>query len=327
MGDFMDQIFKTLTKMIKEHDQIVFMTHKNPDYDGIASALALQSIVSSFKKDSMILNPKVIKDKSLEKAYQYLLDEGIPYKIGTKQEVQDFITDKSLLIILDTHKIDMVEEPVFLEKLPYVIIDHHIKSKNYIKDSKLTYMNSSLSSTVEFVVNYLHYLNKTIPSLLATYLLVGLEIDTNNFKLKTTETTYEAAAHLARLGADNILKQELLQETKKDYLRRQKLIEKSVMVTDNIALCVADDQIYQKQDLASISKELLQFENVEASFTIGKVSKNTVGISARSLGKIDVEEIMQKLGGGGHMTEAATELSDNMASCERQLLDVIGGRK
>lgn len=323
----MDQIFKALTNMIKEHDQIILMTHKNPDFDGIGSALALQSIITSFKKESMIISPKQIKDKSLEKAYQYLEEKEIPYKIGTKEEVQSFITQQSLLIVLDTHKIDIVEEPTLLEKIPYVIIDHHIKSKNYIKDSKLTYINSSLSSTVEFIVNYLHYLNKTIPSLLATYLLVGLEIDTNNFKLKTTENTYEAAAHLARLGADNILTQELLQETKKAYLKRQKLIEKSVMVTNNIALCVADDQIYQKQDLASISKELLQFENVEASFTIGRVSKNTVGISARSLGKIDVEEIMQQLGGGGHMTEAATELKDNMASCERQLLDVIGGIK
>lgn len=322
----MEQIFKKLTSMIKEHDQIVLMTHKNPDFDGISSALALQSIISSFKKESIIVKATRPKNKSLEKAYQYLDENGIPYYVGNKKEINDFITENSLLIILDTHKEEMVEDSSLL-KIPHIIIDHHIRSKNYIKDSELTYINASLSSTVEFLVNYLHFLNKTIPSLLATYLLVGIEIDTNNFKLKTTETTYEAAARLARLGADNILKQELLQETKQDYIKRQKLIEKSVMITNNMALCVADNQIYQKKDLAAIAEELLQFENVEASFAIGKVSMNKVGISARSLGKIDVEQIMQQLGGGGHMTEAATEISNSIAACERQLLDVIGGTK
>ena len=322
----MDQIFKALTNMIKEHDQIIIMTHKNPDFDGIGSALALQSIITSFKKESMIVKATHPKNKSLEKAYQYMTENNIPYILGNKTEVKNFITENSLLVILDTHKEEMVEDASLLD-IPHIIIDHHIRSKNYIKDSKLTYINASLSSTVEFIVNYLHYLNKTIPSLLATYLLVGIEIDTNNFKLKTTENTYEAAAHLARLGADNILKQELLQETKRDYIKRQKLIEKSVMITTNMALCVADNQIYRKQDLAAIAEELLQFENVEASFAIGKVSANKVGISARSLGKIDVEQIMQKLGGGGHMTEAATEITDNIAACERQLLDVIGGIK
>lgn len=320
----MDQIFNNLTHMIKEHNHIVIMTHKNPDFDGIGSALALQSIIASFKKESIILKSDKSKNKSLEKAYQYLDDYNIPYTVGNKMDVRKFITDESILIILDTHKQEMVEDESLL-KLPYIIIDHHIRSKNYIKDSKLTYINATLSSTVEFIVNYLRYLNKSIPSLLATYLLVGIEIDTNNFKLKTTETTYEAAAHLARLGADNILKQELLQETKQDYIKRQKLIEKSIMITDNMALCVADNHIYQKKDLAAIAEELLQFENVEASFAIGKISNNKIGISARSLGKINVEQIMQKLGGGGHMTEAATELKENIAAGERQLLEVIGG--
>ena len=106
-----------------------------------------------------------------------------------------------------------------------VIIDHHIKSKDYIKDATLTYINASLSSTVEFVTKYFKYLNKTVDPIIATFMLVGLEIDTNNFRLKTTKDTYEAASFLSQLGADNVLKQELLQENKDDYIRRQKLIE------------------------------------------------------------------------------------------------------
>ena len=141
-------------------------------------------------------------------------------------------------------------------------------------------------------------------------MLVGLEIDTNNFRLKTSEKTYEAAAHLIKLGADNILKQELLQENKEIYLKRQKLISKSFMVNSNMILCIADEKIYENKYLAEIAEDLLQFENVEASFVIGKITNNIVGISARSIGKINVEKIMSKLGGGGHYTEAATQIKN-----------------
>lgn len=324
----MDQIFNNLTKLIKEHDNIMIMTHKYPDFDGIGSALALSSIISSFNKNSYIIKGIGEKNKSLDKAYQLLDQNNINYSLITKIKANKIITENTLLIILDTHKSSMVEASELLNKTSNVIIiDHHIKSKDYIKTSKLSYINSNLSSTVEFMTHYLKYLNKEINNFYATFMLVGLEIDTNNFKLKTTDTTYETAAILVRMGADNILKQELLQETKTDYLKRQKIIEKSTMITDNMALCVADTQIYHKQDLASIAEELLQFENVEASFAIGKITSKIVGISARSIGKIDVEIIMSQLGGGGHLNEAATQLNCSIMEAERQLVEVIGGKK
>ena len=191
-----------------------------------------------------------------------------------------------------------------------------------------TIINASLSSTVEFVTKYFKYLNKTVDPIIATFMLVGLEIDTNNFRLKTTKDTYEAASFLSQIGADNVLKQELLQENKDDYIRRQKLIEKSYMVNESMALCVADNQIYESKDLAYIAEQLLQFENVAASFVIGHLSKDTIGISARSLGNINVEEIMAKLGGGGHLTEAATQIKNStLKKVEKQLIEQIGGTK
>lgn len=324
----MEQIFRTLTQLIKKYDTILLMTHKSPDFDGISSALALQSVITSFKKESYIICNSRKKDKSLEKAYHYMDENTIDYKFLNKQSINKYINENTLLIILDTHKRSMVEEESLIDKVEnIVVIDHHIKSKDYIKKNILSYINANLSSTVEFMAHYLRFLNKTVPNLIATFMLVGLEIDTNNFKLKTTEKTYETAALLSRLGADNIIKQELLQETKNDYLRRQKIIEKSLMITSNMALCVAETEIYQKQDLASIAEELLQFENVEASFAIGKVSSKQVGISARSLGKINVEEIMEQLGGGGHLTEAATEMNCSVLEAEKQLLELVGGKK
>ena len=307
----MEEIFNSLTQFIKEHNNILIMTHKNPDFDGMGSALGLQQVINSFKKESYICINNSEKNNSLKKSYDLIIENNLYFNTIKKSNIDKIINDDTLLIILDTHKQEMVEIPELVSKVKnIIIIDHHIKNKDYIKDAKISYINEGLSSTVEFMANYIKYLNKQIDPLFATFMLVGLEIDTNNFRLKTTDKTYEAASYLIKLGADNILKQELLQENKEEYIRRQKLIEKSYMVNKNMTICVLDSKIYENKDLASIAEELLQFENVEASFAIGKISKDIVGISARSIGKINVEQIMAKLGGGGHYTEAATQIKD-----------------
>ena len=321
MGDFMEQIFNSLTQLIKEYNNILIMTHKNPDFDGMGSALGLQQIINSFKKNSYICINNNEKNYSLKKSYELIKEKNLYFNTVKKSNIDKLIDDNTLLIILDTHKQEITEMPELIDKIKnIVVIDHHIKNKDYIKDYKLSYINESLSSTVEFMANYIKYLNKKIDPLFATFMLVGLEIDTNNFRLKTTDKTYEAAAYLIQLGADNILKQELLQENKELYIKRQKLIEKSYMINEKMILCILDNKVYENKDLASIAEELLQFENVEASFVIGKIKSNVVGISARSIGKINVEEIMAKLGGGGHYTEAATQIKEKKISEVKELL-------
>lgn len=321
MGDFMEEIFNSLTQLIKEHNSILIMTHRNPDFDGMGSALGLQQIINSFKKESYICINNSEKNSSLKKSYDLIKENNLYFNTVKKSYVDNLINDDTLLIILDTHKKEMTEIPELIDKVKNIIvIDHHIKSKDHINDITLSYINSGLSSTVEFMANYIKYLNKQIDPLFATIMLVGLEIDTNNFRLKTTDKTYEAAAFLSKLGADNILKQELLQENKEIYIKRQKLIEKSFMINKNTSLCVLDSKIYENKDLAAIAEELLQFENVEASFVIGNISKNIVGISARSIGKINVEQIMAKLGGGGHYTEAATQIKEKTINEVQELL-------
>lgn len=321
MGDFMEEIFNSLTQLIKEHNSILIMTHRNPDFDGMGSALGLQQIINSFKKESYICINNSEKNSSLKKSYDLIKENNLYFNTVKKTNVDNLINDDTLLIILDTHKKEMTEIPELIDKVKNIIvIDHHIKSKDHINDITLSYINSGLSSTVEFMANYIKYLNKQIDPLFATFMLVGLEIDTNNFRLKTTDKTYEAAAFLSKLGADNILKQELLQENKEIYIKRQKLIEKSFMINKNMSLCILDSKIYENKDLAAIAEELLQFENVEASFVIGNISKDIVGISARSIGKINVEEIMAKLGGGGHYTEAATQIKEKTINEVQELL-------
>lgn len=324
MGDFMEEIFNGLTKLIKQNDNFIIMTHKNPDFDGMGSAIALQQIIKSLKKESYILVNNKELDKSMRKAFKLLDDRNIEYKTISKMEVNKIINEESVVIILDTCKSEIVEYHKLLEiSKNIVLIDHHIKNKEYIKGTLFNYINSNLSSVVEFMCDYLKYLNISINPIIATFLLVGLEIDTNNFKLKTTDKTYESAAFLTRMGSDNILKQELLQESIESYLRRTKLIEKSFMINKNMAMCLADSKIYKKQDLANIAEELLQFENVEASFAIGKINSKQVGISARSIGTIDVEKIMEKLGGGGHINEAAAQIENKTILEVKEMLKEV----
>ena len=327
MGDFMEQVYNMLTQLIKENDKILIMTHKNPDLDGMGSAIALQQIIHDFKKESYICKNYHETNKTLLKVYSYIKDKNIYHNTLNKTNILKYVDNNTLLIILDVHRESMVECPELLSKTKKIIlIDHHIKSPDCIKESSLTYINSSLSSVVEFMSGYIKYLNKVIDPLIATFMQVGIEIDTNNFKLKTTDKTFETAAFLTKMGADSVIKQELLKEEKNEYVKRQKVIEKSFMINKNMAMCLTDDKIYEKKDLATIAEELLQFENVEASFVIGRLEDNLIGISARSIGTIDVEQYMALLGGGGHTNEAAAQiLNKTIKQVKDMVIKIIGG--
>ena len=326
IGDFMEETFNMLTNLIKKYDKILIMTHKNPDFDGLGASIGLQYIISSFGKESYIVKNMKEKNEAFDKLEKYL-NKVEYFKTIPKLKALEFDLDNTLIIIIDTHKQEMVEEPQLIDNgKNIIIIDHHIKSKNYIKNNIFIYINVNLSSSIEFVANYMKYLNKSIDAIAATFMLVGLEIDTNNYRLKTTDKTYETAAFLTKIGADNVLKQELLQVNIDAYIKRQKLIEKTFIVKENLAICVAYEGIYEAKDLAVLALDMLQFENVEASFAIGLLNQNMVGISARSLGNINVEKIMSCFGGGGHITEAACQIkTSNIEQVKNDLINIIGG--
>lgn len=308
----MNETYKKLTDLIKKHNHIFIMAHKNIDLDALGSSICLYEIIKSFKKECYVIIDANENNTSITKATESMNNNNIDINYVTKETYNQYITSDSLVVVLDTHKKIMVECPtIFDEVTDYIVIDHHIKSGNHIENTIMSFINANLSSMNEFMVGYLKYLNKTVDPIIATIMLAGIEIDTNAFNVKTSVTTYEAAAILARMGADNIMKQELLQENKKIYMRRQKLINNSFKYNDIFEICILDNQIYERKDLALVSEQLLKFEDVEASFTIGKTDSNTIGVSARSLGRINVENYMAHLGGGGHMTDAAAQMIGN----------------
>lgn len=324
------EMFKNLTKLIKNHDDIIIMTHKNPDLDGLSSAICLYQIIKSFDKKAYIYMPTGLLNKSITKMFNYLEKNKLEIEVINSFNYKNKITSNTLLIILDVNKINLLENPKLLNKInDVVVIDHHIKGTDYLKNTKFSYINENLSSIAEFVVSYNRYLNKTIDSIVATILLAGIEIDTNGFNIKTNEFTFEAAAYLTKMGADNIVKQELKKENKEAYVKRQQFIKKSYMINGNMIMCTFDNNIYSKQDLAIIAKDLLNLEGVEASFVIGKTGINETSISARSIGNINVQKIMDKLGGGGHATEAAAQKNNTtISNVKKEIIKIInkGGK-
>lgn len=321
----MIETFNLLTKEIKEHDNIIIMAHKAIDLDAYGASLCLYEIIKTFEKNVMIYMNEEIENKSIEKSIAALNEENIDIKYIYKKE--DIPVDNTMAIVLDTHKASLLENYDAIRNLEIFIIDHHITNIETI-ESKYTYINHEVSSTVEILVNYTKYLNRELSPIVATIMLAGLEVDTNSFSVKTTDKTYETAAYLTKAGADNIIKKQLLKEDKENYCKRQDFVKNSDMVTENIALCVMDDNIYKKYMLALISEDLLQFDKVEAAFTIGYVDEKVVAISARSIGNIDVENIMYKLGGGGHKTDAATEIKNiTLGEVKEQLMSVIKEEK
>lgn len=318
----MNLVFEKLNMIIKEYDNFILMGHKDPDLDSLGACLGFIDVIETFnKKAYLFLNDKHLENynTNINQAFKKMKKNVVCVNERSYSKIQG----KTLLIIVDVHIPERLEYPKLLEKYDVVVLDHHIKSKNYIKNTKFMYIDTNLSSMSELTTFYAEYNDIDLDNVIATILLAGIEIDTNGFNLKTTAKTYKAAASLMIMGADSILKQELLKESKEDYVKRASFIRNSFMVSNNIAMCILPGMTDTKA-LAEVAKELLTFEEVKASYAIGRLDYNTVGVSSRSLGDIDVGSVMKKLGGGGHMSNAATQIEDKtIKEVKQQIMSCI----
>lgn len=325
----MDYMFNNLTESIKKHEKIIIMTHKKPDLDGMGSSIGLYKIIKQMKKECYVVFPYDAITMSLKKALDFLSCKNIDINFKHYDELDDVIDNNTLLIVLDTQKPELVENDELLSKVNDIfVIDHHLNSSSHIKNLEFEYINSNKSSIAEIIVEYYKYLGKQINKDIATVLLTGLEIDTNSYNVKTTEDTFKASAFLLKNGANLIDKQNILKESKEDFIRRQDYIKKSKIINEKIAICTMDDKVHDNVDLAMISDELLRFSGIEVSFTIGKIKEDVIGVSARSVGNINVGVIMTKLGGGGHLTDAAAQIKNKtMKDIKKEIIQMLTEEK
>jgi c-di-AMP phosphodiesterase-like protein len=187
------------------------------------------------------------------------------------------------------------------------------------------YVNVDESSATEIAIKVINGLNVYIPDYIATIMLAGIFIDTDEFNLKATDKTFEAASLLKKFGANSIELQYLLKQDFDEYTDRQKIIMHTEIINREMAIALGDiNTIYERSELAKASDTILEFNNIEASFVIGKTEENEISISARSLGKINVQTIMEQLNGGGHETDAATQMHDiTLIEAKKRLMNLI----
>ncbi|WP_124057750.1 DHH family phosphoesterase [Vaginisenegalia massiliensis] len=306
-------VFQALLHSIQQADQVYIVGHKRPDLDSIASALGLFRLISSYKKSVRI----ILNQDTLNHNVQHLLSDASIQKdwaqiFITPEAVTEKVTDQSLIIMVDHHRPLLSEAKDLVCHHDVVIIDHHRRSEDFPEHSVLTFIEPSASSTSELITEFFIYMRnnrKTLSKFDATALLAGIIVDTNNFAQRTSSRTFDAASYLKSKGADMVQIQRFLKEDIASIKQRNRLIDQVSFPFTGIAIVEADDQeIYSTVMAAQSADELLKLKDIEASFVVYRRDKDTVAVSARSLGDINVQTIMEKLNGGGHLSNAATQI-------------------
>lgn len=308
-------ISHALKELVTESDKVIIMGHKSPDMDAIGASIGIQKVAQMNERDAFI----VLNPNDIDTGVQRLLEEikkheSLFEKFITPDQALELATEDTLLVVVDTHKPSLVIEERLLSKIDHVVvIDHHRRGEEFIKSPLLVYMEPYASSTAELVTELLEYQPKRgkIDMLEATALLAGIIVDTKSFTLRTGARTFDAASYLRGQGADTVLVQKFLKEDVDSFLKRAKLIETVYFFKKGVAIAKGNNtQIIDQILIAQTADTLLTMDGIQASFVISKRSDQTVGISARSLGDVNVQIIMENLDGGGHLTNAATQLTD-----------------
>ena len=302
----------TMARLIEEAENVIVMGHKNIDIDALASALGIYRLATSLNTPCFIATEL---SKSVEKFYE-ILKEIDEYKnvIKPEEDVESLIGKDTLLVIVDTHKNSYVEFPDLLDKIEKkIIIDHHRKSTDYIENAIMTFHEVYASSAAELVTELIQYTENDVNLSLieAEGLYGGIMVDTKDFTFKTGVRTFEAAAYLRKYGVDIIKVKKWFQADLESYNIIADIVKKAEKVTDTIAISMYEGDDIENANLicAKAADELLTISDITASFVIGSLG-DKICISGRSIGDVNVQLIMEKLGGGGHITLAGAQLTD-----------------
>ncbi|GAE93864.1 phosphoesterase [Gracilibacillus boraciitolerans JCM 21714] len=308
-------ISHALKELVKESDQVLVMGHKAPDMDSIGASIGVLKIAQANDIDGYI----VLDENDIDTGVQRLVEEmkendELWSHFIDPDSALDIVTKETLLVVVDTHKPSLVQEEKLIQKTEHVVvIDHHRRGEEFIDHPILVYMEPYASSTAELVTELLEYQpgKLTLNMLESTALLAGMIVDTKSFTLRTGSRTFDAASYLRSKGADTVLVQKFLKEDLDIYVKRSRLIENTNIYRGNIAISVGNSrEAYGPVVIAQAADTLLTMTGVEASFVISERKDGRIGISARSLGGVNVQVIMEKMNGGGHLTNAATQLDD-----------------
>lgn len=297
-----------LRPLIDESKRVIIMGHKYPDMDCFGAAIGINRAVINRGKDAYIVLNQV--NEAIKNIYEVFKDEPA-YKFITSEEAMELAEDNVLLVVVDTHRPSITECPELLEKLPRVVlIDHHRRGTEYIENTALKYHEPYASSTSELVTEILQYMeNKiNIEKIEAEALMAGITVDTKSFSFKTGVRTFEAASLLKRFGADTTQVKQFFQDDLTTFISKANLVSSAKLYDHEVAISVCYDIIPNAPLIAAqAADDLLNIRGISSSFVVSMNEENIVFISGRSLGETNVQVILEKLGGGGHMTTAGAQ--------------------
>ncbi len=303
-------VARALEQIITEATNVIVMGHTNTDIDSMGSSLGIYRLAVTLGKKANIVNTS--SGLSID-AFVEAIKEKDEYKgiFLNKTEALNEITEDTLLIVVDTNKNNYVEVPELLEKTnKIVVIDHHRKSPDFIENTILTFHEVYASSAAELVTEILQYTetNVELTGLETEGLYAGIMMDTKNFTFKTGVRTFEAAAFLRKKGVDILRVKKWFQSDLKSYNQIADIVKNAEIINDSIAISIYDGEDKNANLIcAKAADELLTISDVTASFVLGK-NGDKIFVSGRSIGDINVQVILEKLGGGGHITVAGAQL-------------------
>ena len=323
-------VSQALKDLMEEASDIIVMGHQFPDMDAIGGCLGIRRIAKMNQKKAWIVTNENQYSHDIHKLMDVIQEQKtLREDIITPEEALEKLTPNTLVILVDVSRPVIAASPEVLEQAnKIVVIDHHRRSQDFPKNPVLVYIEPYASSTGELITELFEYQNnyaESIQPIEATAMLGGIIVDTRNFTLRTGSRTFDAASYLKSVGADTILIQRLLKENVETYLLRSHLLNSLILLDNNIGIVQGEeDTPYPTVVAAQTADMMLSMENIDASFVVTKREDGRIGISGRSLGNKNVQRVMEKMGGGGHLSNAATQLSDTtIEEAVTQLKEVI----
>ncbi len=316
-----------LRQIIDQSSNVIIMGHRIGDMDSLGASIGLYAIAKSRgKKPYIVLNTV---NYALKNMYERMKNEDSQYldALVSTETAMGLIDQNSLCIVLDTHRGSYSEAPELLSKAEkIVLIDHHRRGEEFISNTVLDYIEPYASSTCELVSEIIQYMEDHIKltKFEADSLMAGIVVDTNSFSFKTGVRTFEAASFLRRNGADTVDVKELFNEDLDSMKKKTEIIEKSELKYGDVAISYIDEIAENSNVIAAQSAdELLTIKDVKLSFVLVR-NKDYINISGRSLGNVNVQLIMEYLGGGGHLNMAGAQIQTNdMDEAKQKLYDAI----
>ena len=317
-----------ISDKIRSVDQVFVVGHKNLDMDALGSAVGMQLFASNITENSYAVYDQDHMSADIERAVIHLKKEGITKLLSVKDAIE-MVTKRSLLILVDHSKTALTLSKEFYDLFTQtIVIDHHRRDQDFPDNAVITYIESGASSACELVTELIQFQNSKknrLSHMQASVLMGGMMLDTKNFTTRVTSRTFDVASYLRTRGSDSVTIQEIAATDFDEYREVNELILEGHKLGSEVLIAEAkDSKCYDTVVISKAADALLAMSGIEASFVLAKNIQGFISISARSRSKINVQRIMEELGGGGHFNLAAAQIKDmTLSETGKKLTEII----